>query len=600
MFSRLRKRTDGAIFVSGLVMGVLLVGALYHVVSVGDAILWREHLQNAADAAAFENAVWNARGMNIIVFINIVMSMVMAVLVAIRGLLMLMTAATVAFVAGAVATCALAWTGIGGLGCAFFTNASRVAERARNAVSRLDDRVTPVVHDILDGLSIAQSAVATATPALGVVKAHFETSNAYGMDAYGLSASLFPSGAHPTRRGPPVQRPPGAGGPRHAAPGSRRIPVIDGPVGGNLREDMPRIGVGVSLPVSLDGAWKLCEKAGEFVPNELFAAFGAITGSDSGGSEVWGSSIITDLLGGIAGSFPSVFCGEQNPLSINAVGDLFADTAANRCEGAAGQDRVTDDSPHSGTERDNLRDFQEFWEQRDGAYVFDLSRCQAREMQNLERQGRGYRQNDRGQKPARVWRYTANGDLFMQSWGLAFDAPRFLAADDRGLAFAAAGSGASLVDANVEDTGTAQAEMYFDAGPDSGCDGSWDNCVGEAMWLMRWKARLRRLHHPGEMAARSIARIAVAELVNVAHQGINALSRGYGSPPGRHAQGRSTSPDSLATRVTRFFIGHVWDSHLANRGSVGFGPWRYNFPVEGSLVQRLAGTPPSPSEIIIH
>ncbi|HEY0465795.1 MAG TPA: hypothetical protein VGC79_16390, partial [Polyangiaceae bacterium] len=73
----LAQDTRGAILVVGIVFGVLLVGALWHVAGIGDAIAWRERAQDAADAGAFENAVWNARGMNVLVAINIVMSLVL-------------------------------------------------------------------------------------------------------------------------------------------------------------------------------------------------------------------------------------------------------------------------------------------------------------------------------------------------------------------------------------------------------------------------------------------------------------------------------------------------------------------------------------------
>ncbi|HEX2673594.1 MAG TPA: hypothetical protein VHM25_22100, partial [Polyangiaceae bacterium] len=61
----LTQDSRGAILIVGIVFGVLLVGALWHIAGIGDAIAWRERAQDAADAGAFENAVWNARGMNV-------------------------------------------------------------------------------------------------------------------------------------------------------------------------------------------------------------------------------------------------------------------------------------------------------------------------------------------------------------------------------------------------------------------------------------------------------------------------------------------------------------------------------------------------------
>ena len=60
----LRSDVRGAILVLGILLGAMLVSIVFHVASVGQAILWRENAQDAADAVAYEAALWNARGMN--------------------------------------------------------------------------------------------------------------------------------------------------------------------------------------------------------------------------------------------------------------------------------------------------------------------------------------------------------------------------------------------------------------------------------------------------------------------------------------------------------------------------------------------------------
>lgn len=74
----------GAVMVMGVVMAVFLVAMLYHAVGVGEAILQRQRMQDAADAAAFSAAVVHARGMNVIVLINLVMAALLAVVVALK------------------------------------------------------------------------------------------------------------------------------------------------------------------------------------------------------------------------------------------------------------------------------------------------------------------------------------------------------------------------------------------------------------------------------------------------------------------------------------------------------------------------------------
>jgi hypothetical protein len=67
-------------------MAVFLVGILYYAVGIGQAILLREHLQDAADASALSGAIMHARGMNFLVLVNIVMAALLAILVAIKAL----------------------------------------------------------------------------------------------------------------------------------------------------------------------------------------------------------------------------------------------------------------------------------------------------------------------------------------------------------------------------------------------------------------------------------------------------------------------------------------------------------------------------------
>ena len=75
---------QGAIMVMGVVMAVFLVAVLYQVVGIGETLLQRQQMQDAADAAAFSAAVVHARGMNTVVLINLVMAALLAVVVAFK------------------------------------------------------------------------------------------------------------------------------------------------------------------------------------------------------------------------------------------------------------------------------------------------------------------------------------------------------------------------------------------------------------------------------------------------------------------------------------------------------------------------------------
>lgn len=83
----LARDSRGAIMVAGVFMAALLSAALFTIIGTGDAIIYRERLQDAADAAAYTSAGVHARGMNLVVMINLVMAALLAVLVALRAVI---------------------------------------------------------------------------------------------------------------------------------------------------------------------------------------------------------------------------------------------------------------------------------------------------------------------------------------------------------------------------------------------------------------------------------------------------------------------------------------------------------------------------------
>jgi hypothetical protein len=90
-----REDQRGAIMVIGVFMAMLVVGFLYYIVGIGNTIIFRERLQDAADAVAFSGAVVHARGMNIIAMINIVLLILMTVYMALKIVHMAVVAAVI-------------------------------------------------------------------------------------------------------------------------------------------------------------------------------------------------------------------------------------------------------------------------------------------------------------------------------------------------------------------------------------------------------------------------------------------------------------------------------------------------------------------------
>jgi hypothetical protein len=66
----------GVIMVAGVFFTLLLIGCTWFIFGIGNAIAYRENLQNASDASAFAAAVSDAQGMNLLAMVNIIMALV--------------------------------------------------------------------------------------------------------------------------------------------------------------------------------------------------------------------------------------------------------------------------------------------------------------------------------------------------------------------------------------------------------------------------------------------------------------------------------------------------------------------------------------------
>jgi len=71
---RLGRDQRGATMVIGIFMAIVMVGMLYFVWGIGEAIVYRQEMQDASDAAAYDSAVIEARGMNLIALLNVIMA----------------------------------------------------------------------------------------------------------------------------------------------------------------------------------------------------------------------------------------------------------------------------------------------------------------------------------------------------------------------------------------------------------------------------------------------------------------------------------------------------------------------------------------------
>ena len=73
------KERRGAIMVIGVFFACMMIGWMWMLVGLGDAMIWRDRSQEAADAVSYSSAAVQAQGMNLISFVNILMLILTAV-----------------------------------------------------------------------------------------------------------------------------------------------------------------------------------------------------------------------------------------------------------------------------------------------------------------------------------------------------------------------------------------------------------------------------------------------------------------------------------------------------------------------------------------
>jgi len=91
--------TSGSMLAMGIPIALVLTGLVWYMVGVGNAVAEAEGVRLGADKAAYEAAVWHARGMNVIATLNLLMTSLASVLVAWRAFQeTIRTAATICFI----------------------------------------------------------------------------------------------------------------------------------------------------------------------------------------------------------------------------------------------------------------------------------------------------------------------------------------------------------------------------------------------------------------------------------------------------------------------------------------------------------------------
>jgi hypothetical protein len=185
--ARIASDERGAIALLALFMAVFLTALVYYVTGIGETLLQRERMQDAADAAAFSGAVLHARGMNAIVLVNMVMAALLAVLVALKLVELI--------IAMAILAIAIASFFAPGLAAAIPPLA-----KVRQEVQIVHDELRPSIYGALDALHTTARGIRVLIPAASQHRA-IERVRAHYHPPAQLGFALPPRATLPTQDG---------------------------------------------------------------------------------------------------------------------------------------------------------------------------------------------------------------------------------------------------------------------------------------------------------------------------------------------------------------------------------------------------------------
>ena len=153
--------TTGAMMLMALFVALFLIGGLYYILGVGDALLYRGVMQDGADAGAFAASVLAAKGMNFHALLNVVMAVTAGILLVIRSVEVLLEI-VLGILSGLASSIVLAPKALPLI--AALTPAESSVEKIGDAV----EQFVRVAHDALD---VAHHAVQRGYPLLAEARA---------------------------------------------------------------------------------------------------------------------------------------------------------------------------------------------------------------------------------------------------------------------------------------------------------------------------------------------------------------------------------------------------------------------------------------------
>ncbi|XYH94744.1 hypothetical protein ACMHYB_44030 [Sorangium sp. So ce1128] len=492
-FDEIHRDERGAVLLAGVFMAAFLVGVLWYVIGLGDAAIYREQMQDGADAAAYAAAVYQARGMNIIAMINLVMAAVLAVLVALKIAQMLLVAAN-------VASCLLSVLAPGLVPVCAATSEAKVP------MVELTDTVETVVDYVLRGLYVTESAVALGMPYVAEEKSILVATSHESVQG-GLMASVslipghlmkwlgdigssFDGNVEPKQPSKVVCKDgwisscacdkPRKNGccSHHSGVSDNKCmnardarPVDKSAAPGNGGEN-PNAGIRWGLPVEDDDFTFLCGKAGKNVVDLVFLPFERISPLNEFIAPIRG--LVEHIVHALVTTLPGHFCGDGGVNlhgAVNGMASSLCDEARKRVDEA----------------NKNLPDGEE-------PKTFDDAACQEQLVDQVN-PDRLFGAKEAGLKVTKmVYSDAQNGDNYFASWAFVWGDLRERSDAQKGVAIAAWGKVNPAESSVWSQYHFAQSEYYYE--PEEGGPTDWGSLAEGAMWNMRWRARLRRTHPP--------------------------------------------------------------------------------------------------------
>jgi hypothetical protein len=263
---------------------------------------------------------------------------------------------------------------------------------------------------------------------------------------------------------------PWVGAARGAIVATQYNPTVKGGVA--LSISMIPMGDRIGLPVQEEPFDKLCARAGKMLGN---LAFGWIPGM----------SFVGGLLGKLAGTFPGYFCG-----SSGGGGSAVADqqqTVKDQCAEAKKQ-------------------YDEANKNNANAKPFDQKKCEKDGLQKLQTPGSGSFGNTGAKTSKMIFDPAQNGDDYFQVYGFVMGDNDAMRQNSKKAVEMPAWGKATIQTNTVTDVlekvGFAEAEFYYDQVKPGKL--AWADYKDEALWNMRWRARLRRFRLPTQVSLDTI------------------------------------------------------------------------------------------------